>query len=277
MERIKKALELAREARKTAGGDTGSPPPRSITNHNRVPDNDIGARKVQVSRDLLEQNRVLTALQDNEFVAPYKVLRTQVVHRLRERGWQSLAVTGPSKGVGKTLTAVNLAVSLARSANYSVYLVDLDLARPSVHAIFGYQPKYDVVDHLVKSVPLEQVAFNPGLERLTVIPCNRTHENSSELLSSHQMQQFMTGLKGSNPARIVVCDLPPLLVSDDVLAFSPFVDSILLVVEDGKTTREDLSRALELIKNENLLGAVLNKSSDPIASNYAYYDYKRTT
>lgn len=274
MERIKKALELAREARKSAQGENVSPSPRPVADHGRGLDNQIGARNLEVSPDVLEHNRVIAGLQDNEFVAPYKLLRTQVVHRLREHGWQSVAVTGPSMGVGKTLTAVNLAVSLARSANYWVFLLDLDLARPAVHTLFGYEPKYDVADHLVRSVPLEKVAFSPGIERLTVIPCNRGHENSSELLSSHQMQRLITELKENNPARIVVCDLPPLLVSDDVLAFSPFVDSLLLVVEDGKTTRDDLARALELIKNENFLGAVLNKSNDFVVSNYRYYDYK---
>jgi protein-tyrosine kinase len=175
--------------------------------------------------------------------------------------------------VGKTLTAVNLAVSLAGSGNHAIILVDLDFRRPSAHLLFGYQPEYGIADHLLDAIPLDRVAFCPSIERLTVIPGTRSLEHSSELLSSPAMEQFLTRLKAPDEKRLCIFDLPPVLISDDVLAFSPLVDALLLVVEEGRTTREDLKRSLELIADFHLMCTILNKSEDMIRSNYSYHAY----
>ncbi|MGF1615762.1 MAG: CpsD/CapB family tyrosine-protein kinase [Gammaproteobacteria bacterium] len=272
MERIKKALELARESRRQGQGaapSVATAPPGLATQ----PLTDIAGPKIQVPVEVLEQHRILSGLQDRAMTSPYKMLRTQVLQRMQQNAWTTLAVTGPRENVGKTLTAVNLAVSLVGSVNHAVYLVDLDLRRPSVHNVFGYQPEYGITDFLLHSVPLEKVAFSPGIERLTVIPGNRGLEHSSELLSSPAMHQFVAQFKGKDAHRLCIFDMPPLLMSDDVLAFSPLVDALLLVVEDGKTTREDVGRCLELIADLHLIGAVLNKSNDVIKSDYSYSAY----
>ncbi|MFZ0256868.1 MAG: CpsD/CapB family tyrosine-protein kinase [Gammaproteobacteria bacterium] len=273
MERIKKALELARQSRlqeqETRVQTVDSSAPR-LADQQPV---DIKGPKIQVSMEVLEYHRILSGLQDRALMAPYKMLRTQVLQRMQQSGWTTLAVTGPRENVGKTLTAVNLAVSLASSSNQAVFLVDLDLRRPSAHTVFGHQPEYGIAEHLMHSVPMEKVAFSPGVERLTVIPGTRPLEHSSELLSSPAMKQFVAQLKGRDANRLCIFDLPPVLMSDDVLAFSPLVDALLLVVEDGKTTREDLNRSLELIADLHLIGTVLNKSQDVIKSDYSYQAY----
>lgn len=276
MERIKKALELARQAR--GQGHTATKPLEPPqTPALAQPPVDFQARTVPVPLGVLEQNRVLTGLKDRTLTGAYKLLRTQVLQRMQQNGWSTLAVTGPREKIGKTLTAVNLAVSLAGSVNYTVFLVDLDLRRPGLHALFGYQPQYGIGDHLFRSVPLGDIAFSPGIERLTILPEIKPIEHSSEVLSSPAMRQFVNSLKGRNSTRIVVFDLPPLLAGDDVLAFSPLVDALLLVIEDGKTRREDLSRLLELVKDVSILGTVLNKSTHVSESDYAYYRSRRAS
>jgi Mrp family chromosome partitioning ATPase len=273
MERIKKALELARESRRQGQGTAPSvatAPPAGLATQ---PLTDIAGPEIQVPVDVLEQHRILSGLQDRAMTSPYKMLRTQVLQRMQQNAWTTLVVTGPRENVGKTLTAVNLAVSLAGSVNHAVFLVDLDLRRPSIHTLFGYQPEYGIADHLQHSVPLEKVVFLPGIERLTVIPGNRGLEHSSELLTSPVMQQFVAPFKGRDAQRLCIFDMPPLLMSDDVLAFSPLVDALLLVVEDGKTTREDVTQCLELISDLNLIGTVLNKSDDLLKSDYGYSAY----
>lgn len=272
MERIKKALELARQSRMQDQGTvrTGESSPPRLADRQPI---DIDGAKIQVPADVLEYHRIVSGLQDRALMAPYKMLRTQVLQRMQQSQWTTLAVTGPRENVGKTLTAVNLAVSLASSSNHAVFLVELDLRRPSIHTVFGYQPEYGIAEHLLDSIPIEKVAFSPGVERLTVIPGTRALEHSSELLSSPAMQQFVEQLKGRDARRLCIFDLPPVLMSDDVLAFSPLVDALLLVVEDGKTTREDLNRSLELIADLHLIGTVLNKSEDVIKSDYSYQAY----
>jgi Mrp family chromosome partitioning ATPase len=80
------------------------------------------------------------------------------------------------------------------------------------------------------------------------------------MLSSPRMVKLAEELKTRYPARIVVMDMPPILACDDVMAFAPHVDAVLMVVEEGKTRREDLHRSMELLEHVNILGTVLNKA-----------------
>ena len=104
--------------------------------------------------------------------------------------------------------------------------------------------------------------INPGLDRLVVLPGSEPIANSSETLASPKMARLVNELKTRYPSRFVIFDLPPILSADDALAFSPHVDAALLVVEDGVTTKDDLARSVELLKQTELLGTVLNKTSE---------------
>lgn len=270
MERIKKALELARQARKIEptkelpASAAPSVQPSGLKNRS--------VRSIAVSPAALERSRTISGKRGDMLTDLYKLLRTQVMQRMQENKWRTLAVTGPRDGIGKTLTAANLAISIAGGVNHSVALLDLDLRRPSVHNMFDYRPAFAIADYLAKSVPLDDIVFCPGVERLTVIPGKNAVEHSSELLSSPAMRRLLDQLLQADASRILLCDLPPVLVGDDVLAFSPFVDAFLLVVEEAKTTREDLTRTLELLGKTNVLGTVLNKSQDILKSEY-YSNY----
>jgi Mrp family chromosome partitioning ATPase len=76
------------------------------------------------------------------------------------------------------------------------------------------------------------------------------------------MAQLIQELAARYRSRIILFDLPPALLADDVLAFSPHVDAVLLTIEDGKTTREDVTRSLEILGTTHVLGTVLNKSTE---------------
>jgi protein-tyrosine kinase len=275
MERIKRALELARQARKV---EPSRELPSAVASPAAQPTatKDFSVRSVSVSPAALERNRTISGKRGDMLTDLYKLLRTQVVQRMQENKWRVLAVTGPREGIGKTLTAANLAISIAGSVNQSVVLLDLDLRRPSIHTMFGYQPLSGIADYLLKTAPLDDVAFCPAVERLTVVPGKNAVEQSSEMLSAPEMRQFFDQLLQADKSRLLVCDLPPVLVGDDVLAFSPFVDAFLLVVEEAKTTREDLMRTLELLGKTKVLGTVLNKSQDGLKSDY-YSTYTRAS
>ena len=272
MERIKQAVEKARQEREQSGPVTSAsglgravapPPPEQVFVYTE-------SRVLPVSEERFRQYRVLAAVPDDAVSDAYKVLRTAILQRMRANGWKSLAITSPARGAGKTLTAVNLAVSMAREVNSSVLLVDLDLRRPKVHQYFSDEKLPGISDYLAGDRPLNDILFNPGLDRLVVLPGHRAFSNSSEMLSSPRMVQLAKELKSRYPSRIVIYDMPPLLVCDDVMAFSPYVDAVLLVVEEGGTSREELRRATELIAGLNLIGTVLNKSAEE-RSAYGYY------
>ena len=219
-------------------------------------------RVIELDASVLEKNKILRGEGDDETAAAYKLLRTQILHRMRENNWKSLAITSPREGEGRTLTAINLAISLARDVNHTVLLVDLDMRHPGVANYLGVHPTVGVDDCLLDNRPIEEALFNPGIERLVVLPCRNVFSSSSELLSSPPMQKLAEEIKARYPERLVIFDLPPLLVRDDLLAFSPHIDAALLLAREGKTRQADLQRAMEMLKSVNVIGTVLNHSQN---------------
>lgn len=272
MERIKQALDKARAERGSPDGNTG------VTREASVAGREMESKEVEVEYSqtriveldsrILSQNKVICGDNDREGLTAYKMLRTQVLQRMEARGWNALGITSPGIGDGKTLTAINLAISLARELQYTVLLVDLDLRNPCVGQYFGITPKKGINDFLMRKASLSEVMINPGIERLVIVPAAEALENSSELLSSPSMRELVRELKSRYPSRIVLFDLPPLLATDDALAFSPFVDALLLVVRDAKTTRREIEHAMQILQDVPMLGTVLNASSEKISTYY---------
>src|SRR3990167_7321772 len=139
MERIKQALEKARQERQKAGSaPAGRSPAHGSLGKGGVSGPPIYSqtRTIDVAKDFLREKRVISGLEHDAFTDAYKILRTQVLQRLRESRWNSLAVTSPGENEGKTLTAINLAISLAMEVDCTVLLVDADLRHPRVHQYF---------------------------------------------------------------------------------------------------------------------------------------------
>ena len=221
----------------------------------------------------LEQQRVITPDSTAACVDAYKILRTRVSQRMRQNGWRTLAVTSARPQEGKTLTAINLSISLAMESDHTVLLVDADLRRPSIHRYLGLQVDLGLSDHLLENIPLEQILIHPAIRHLVIAPgASQAVRQSSELLASPRMRQLVHELKTRYASRLVIFDLPPVFSTDDTLAFSPYIDALLLVVEEGKTQRQDVAEAVEILKstNQNLLGIVLNKSAES-NERYGYY------
>jgi Mrp family chromosome partitioning ATPase len=221
---------------------------------------------VQLSREHLRANRVVLGDEKDELSNAsnaYKILRTQVLQRMAAQGWNALAVVSPGHGDGATLTATNLAISLSREVHRTVLLVDLNLREPNVHRLLGFEPQYGLSDYIVHDVPLNEILVNPGIDRMVVLPGREPVFNSAEILASPKMVRLVEELKTRYPSRIVVFDLPPLLGTPDALAFSPYADTVLLVLRDAKTSQDDLVKAMTLLDSVNVLGTVLNGTRDP--------------
>lgn len=266
MDRFRTAVQLYKDQQsgssaKTPGlrssGPQAVPPPIVYTR----------TKSLDVPLSVLRQRRVMAAYDKGPFVDAFKILRTQVMHRLREKGWNVIGITSPGDGEGKTLTAVNLAISLAMEATQTVLLVDANLRNPNIHEVFGLQDCPGLADYLLDDVPVENLLVHPGIGRFVLLPGGRGIQNSTEILTSPKMLALVEEFKHRYPSRIVIFDLPPLLKTADVLAFSPYTDALLLVVEEGKTSVEDLQRALTLVKDSRpVLGTVLNKAGQLAAT-----------
>ena len=258
MEQLQQALERFKQqatgtstSRSTAPVLTKVPPPIVYS----------ATRVVECPEDLLRRQRIITAFDHGPFVEGYKLLRTQVLHRLRENGWNVLGVTSPNEREGKTLTAVNLGVSLAMETNQTVLLVDADLRKPSVHRLFGIDHAKGLADVLLDEEPVEQALVHPGIGRFVLLPAGRAIPRSTETLTSPRMKALIDELKHRYPSRIVVFDLPPVLTSADVLAFGPFLDVLLLVTGEGMTRRHDIEESIVRLKGAvPIVGTVLNQA-----------------
>lgn len=259
MERIKQALEKARLERQQSGvsapsfheGGVSASQPLVYTQ----------TRTISVAKKLLQEKRVITGFDQNGFTDAYKILRTQVFQRLREKGWNSLAITSPNINEGKTSVAINLAISLAMEVNYTVLLVDADLRHPNIHNYLGIKAEYGLSDYLTADKPLSDLLVHPNeIPDFVVLPGGSPLTNSAEMLNSPKMARLVQELKARYPSRIILFDLPPLLSAADTLAFSPYVDAALLVIEDGKTQQEEVKQAMGLLQGTSVIGTVLNKS-----------------
>lgn len=278
MSKIEDALNLAKERRWDFGGDKEKKR-RSGDRRMQVrqirQDND-GADWIATLRveepDVIgdpESRVIIGDNQTEEIRSAYKILRTRTLHRMRQNNWHVIGVTSPLQGDGKSLTSVNLALSLAREVTLSVILLELDLRRPSICEQFGVNPVVGLSSYLDGKVELEQALFRPaGTERLAILPNTEIFENSSETLSSPKLAALLQELRGSDPGRIIVCDLPPYLATDDVLAFAPLADAFLVVVSEGKTSRDVLDHGLDILQELPLLGIVLNRSETTVSGYY---------
>lgn len=262
MERIKEALERARHERQQTGGAFGAVAPRGAAVAHPPDIAYTQTRHAEVSNEFLRAKRVITGHGPDSFTDAYGILRTQVLQRLRDNKWNVLAVTSPGPNEGKTLTAINLAISLAMEVGYTALLVDADLRHPNIHTYFGLESEYGLSDYLVSDKPLQELLVHPaGIQDLVILPGGKKPlTNSAAMLNSPKMAHLVEELKTRYPSRIVLFDLPALLTTADAIAFAPYVDAALLVVEEGKTSTQDAQRATELLKDTHLIGAVLNKS-----------------
>jgi len=263
MERIKQALELARQERIKNGGKVTGSAGKPDDSQLRVEDQDIrytNTRTIPMPVNELREKRIITE-QQNSISDAYRILRTQVLQRLNEKNWNTLAVTSPGSGAGKSLTAINLAMSLAREVDNTVLLIDANLRSPKLDSYFDFQTEYGLSDYLLQDKPLDEMLVNPqGVSRFVVLPAGRAIANSSEMLSSPKMHRLVDEVKHRYPSRIVIFDLPPLLESSDALAFIPNADATLIVIEEGKTQETELKQAFELLQGNDVIGTVLNKA-----------------
>lgn len=222
------------------------------------------SQTVTMDRAVMERNRVMTEDSPPRIRDVYSLLRTQLLHRTRDEGHNCIMVTSSVPGEGETLTAVNLAISLATEMNQYALLVDTHLREPVIDKMFGFKAERGLTDYLIKDVPAYELIIKPDIDKLTILPAGTPIAGSTELLGSPKMKTFVEEMKERYPDRYVIFNCPQLLSTPDSLVFSNYVDAIILVVAAGETSRYHVKKAMDLLKGKNLLGTVLNKAIEDI-------------
>jgi non-specific protein-tyrosine kinase len=219
------------------------------------------SRSVTLNPQVLAANRCVGFQKDSREMEFYKVLRTQILQRTKGNG-STVMVTSALPGEGKTLTAINLAFTFAKEFKQTALLVDCDLRQQQIHQVLGFPSGKGVVDYLLNDCPVQELFVWPGVEKLTVISGGKTVKESSELLGSPGMKNLVSEMKNRYPDRYIFFDVPPLLTSADPLAFAPLVDFILVAVQAGQTSLQDVNKALRLLPGEKVLGLVMNRQKN---------------
>ena len=189
---------------------------------------------------MLERHR-LASVRNDTTADPFRLLRTQILMQMRQNGWQTIAITSPNRGAGKSTVALNLAMSFAMEADYTALLVDADLRDPDVRNMLELEPGPGLVDYLLGDAALEDLLIHPNVGNLVVLPGGAPVANTSELMRSPMMADMIREMRGRYSDRLIVFDVPPILVGADTLALSTYMDATILLVEECKTRRDDIA------------------------------------
>jgi len=263
--RLQKALEKAREARGNLFEKSAlvQEYPQEPGSRQEAPSPVyLHTRTFPADFQHLIENHIIPVCKGNPVADRIKLLRTQVLSRMAEEGKNTLLITSTNPREGKTLTAINLAISISQEMDRTVLLVDSDLRKPEIHRYFGLEIQQGLSDYLKKGTPLSDLLVSPGIEKLVILPGGKALSNSAELLGSPRMESLIKELKERYPDRFIIFDSCSLLEFADPLVLGRFVDGILIVVEAERTKRNDLQRTFELLKDKPVIGTLLNKIRD---------------
>jgi len=206
----------------------------------------------------------------------YRTLRTGILFSGSKPSPQFIQVTSAGPQEGKTITAANVATVMAQSGS-RVLIMDCDMRKPRIHEIFGMPNAHGLSDLLVNGEEGFSFIKKTNVPNLDIIACGTIPANPSELLGSKRMQRFLT-LLGEKYDRIIM-DSPPVLAVTDSIVLSRLVEGIILVVGAGASSKNGVTRAVELLKevNARICGAVLNNLNVDkeryYYSRYYYYNY----
>jgi exopolysaccharide/PEP-CTERM locus tyrosine autokinase len=273
MSRIEEAMEKAARMRDARGGDpvagketVKAPFTPSTPTRYQVPET-----KITVDSPML-----VTATDPHSPTAEeYRKLKSVLVSLTRQDPFRNtLMVTSSVSGEGKSVTAVNLAISLAQEFDHTVLLVDADLRKPSLHGYFGLEPKSGLSDCLQHGVDPGEVLIRTGIGKLTLLPSGKPVRNPAELLSSQRMTDLFREMKNRYPDRYIIIDTPPVLLFAETLSLSHLVDGVVFLVREGRVSVENITESLTALKGTPVLGMVYNDvSQEGIDSRYRYYYY----
>jgi len=273
MEKIKDALDKAKVKQ------TGSKVRQATVVRNKVGsvsqiDNELESivynskNVVQLDSAHLESHRIVAQNKLDPASWVFDSLRTQVLQKMEENNWRTVAIISPSPGAGKSVVAINLAISIAQQPQKTAMLVDFDLRKPRIAEYLGINHEKSINDFIDGKSELSEIIVNPGIPRFTVIPTNKPVLNSSETLSSNTFQRLIIELKDRYDSRIVIFDLPPILNADDAMVLLPQVDCVLLVLGNGLHTEPELAETMRLLAKSNILGVVVNRAEVELRSYY---------
>ena len=218
------------------------------------------ARTITINAD----NRLLATISapHSAVSEQYRKLKSSLLRLTNEERFRNLLmVTSAITGEGKSLTAANLAITMAQEYDLTVLLIDADLRRPSIHTYLGFEQTIGLSDCLQDGIDIGDAIIKTNISKLSVISAGREVEKPLELFASKKMQDLMSEIKNRYNDRYVIIDTPPLLPFAETRSLARIVDGIVFVTQEGVTPQESVLEAKEVLKGCPILGVVLNDST----------------
>jgi exopolysaccharide/PEP-CTERM locus tyrosine autokinase len=251
----------------------------------RVLDTDPGAASahtIPINQDALRAAGLLPPPhQERELAQQYRQIKRPLINNAIGRGGPALAhgnllmVASAVPGEGKTFTTLNLALSMCLEEDVTVLLVDGDVVNPRLSQVLGVDSEFGLLD-LIKdpNLPLASLIMPTDVPGLSFLPAGRPDDKATELLASSRMQQVVTHLAAQDPARLVLFDSAPLLLTTESLALAQIAGQILVVVRADQTPQHVVLEAIEMLSEDKPVSLVLNQSVR--APHGYYYQYGST-
>lgn len=205
------------------------------------------------------ERHLVRSLRAGPDAMPFDVMRTKLLHQMGSNDWRRVALASPDSGCGKTMLSLNLALSMARQHDMAVMAVELDMRRPTMARMLGLTAEHQFSEVLAGRADAAEHCVRIG-SNLAVATNHRPEPAAAELLASKRAGQALDRVEADLTPDVMVVDLPPLLMTDDAMAFMDQIDCVLLVAAAERTTMAEITRCAEsLAERCNFLGVVLNK------------------
>jgi exopolysaccharide/PEP-CTERM locus tyrosine autokinase len=264
MSRIEEALEKAARLRVESNAETSIV--KTVHKVHQPPP--MGTSGIKLTNQLL----VTVNNPHTQAAEEYSKLKSIIV-KLTQKGsfLNMLMVTSSVGSEGKSLTSVNLALSLAQEFDHTVLLVDADIRNPSLHGYLGIENTVGLTDCLIDGVDLKDALIRTGVGKLSFLPAGRNVPNPAEVFTSQRMRTFFLEMKNRYHDRYIIIDTPPVLPFAETRSLSAIVDGTILVAKEGVVTLHNIEETMECIKGAPMLGIVYNAAAVEFRPNRYQY------
>ena len=200
----------------------------------------------------------------------FRALRTRLNHMQTLQPIHTMVITSPSPAEGKSFSAVNLAMAESNIAGNMTLLADFDFRRPIIHNIFQVDRSPGITDYLLGKVALHEAILKIAGTNLCIMPAGEAVLNPLELLNLREVKLLLNQLP--TVFNWIIMDSPPLLFAADANLMSTLCHGTLLVVRIGSTTIDSVTRAMQSLCQNNVLGIIVNGARrGELYSKYTYY------
>ena len=200
----------------------------------------------------------------------FRTLRTRLNHMQSRQAIHTAVITSPSPAEGKSFAAMNLAIAEAQLAGNNVLLCDFDFRRPIIHNMLQTERSPGITDYLLGKVQLHEAMRRVAGTNLYIMPAGEAVINPLELLNLKEVKQMIDRLPGL--FNWIILDSPPLLFAADANLLATLCHGTILVVRIGATTIDSITRAMQSLCQNNVLGIVVNGARrGELYSKYTYY------